>query len=172
MDDNEVNDDYQTIFDKGMEYVRREEVIDALQCFNSARKLKETAEVLKQIAHIMVNVLAFNRAIILYEKAVEMEGDKADSILGLIDAYDRTANREKTMEYCNRYLALEGDTREILEDKAFVCSVQFCIYFLWKDAFKAKEALNRILEFQDNEETRRVVAENLEYLQRESKNWK
>lgn len=172
LDDNDVISDYQSIFDKGMEYVRKEALEEALQCFNSARKVKETPEVLKQIAHIMVDVLAFDRAIILYEKAVEMEGDKADSILGLIDAYDGTANREKTMEYCNRYLALEGDAKEILEDKAFVCLVQYCIYFIWKDAHKAKDALNRMLDFRDDEKTRHLVAENLKVLSRESKNWR
>lgn len=136
--------DFQKLVDEGKRFFESKDYLEALKFFNTARSIKEDEDVLFHIADSLLSLKRFDKAIPLFEKVIELEGEKVDSVYKLISAYGSTGDTGKTIEYCNRILCLLDDSKEGIDDKIWICCVMFDIYILLKDEIHARTVINEI----------------------------
>jgi tetratricopeptide (TPR) repeat protein len=156
IDDKQISNDFQELYDEGINCVEEYEKMQALKFFNTARLIKETPDLLFNIAENLKLLCCFDKAIPVYEKLIDIEGENLDNINGLMECYDYMGNREKTIEYCNILLNLLSDSKEDTESKIYYCWVMFFIYFSLRNKEKAERIIDKLSTYSDEEAKKSV----------------
>lgn len=165
-DDVEIKSDYDKLFEKGIESCNEEEYEKALKYFNTARTLNETPEVLYNIGYVLFLYHCFDEAIALFEKCIELDFAKEDTISFLIHAYDYSGNYEKSLGYCKKIIDLleKPETDDETDYRIFYCTVMCQIYVHLSDFKNATDIANQILTYANDEETKEEVRGLLSYI--------
>jgi tetratricopeptide (TPR) repeat protein len=153
--------DYMKLYDEGIKCYEHDNFEQALKFFNTARFIKETPEVLSGIAESLSAIRCFSKAIPLFEKVIELEGSKVQTLRYLVYCYDYSGNREKTIEYCNKIITILDDSEESIDEKINICWVMFNIYISLRDKKNASAIIDRIPEYANDEESKKSVKEML-----------
>ncbi len=125
------------------------------------KDIDETPELFISTANSYLNLLCFDKAIENFEKAIELEGNKLESLWGLMQCYDFKRDRIRTLEYGRKLLDLEKGIDLDFEDKIFICCVMFDIYVSQNDKLNAKKIADEMLTYSDDENTKEMVKEML-----------
>jgi len=171
----ETNKDYnsyQELLDKGIEHYDNWETLKALKYFNTARSVSETAEVLWEIYYCLFELFYLNKAKIVMDKIVELEGPSMNTVRQYIGIYDAMGNREQTLAYCEEYLKYEPQSSEDKEVFAGISNVMFSIYHDRKDKKNAEASLKRAMKYTNDSETLSIMNKSMEFLNNASKSWK
>ncbi|MEG1778720.1 MAG: hypothetical protein RR263_01360, partial [Oscillospiraceae bacterium] len=163
--------DIETDFDKlvklGEEALDKQYFVAAITYFNTALKIKQDTTVMFYIAECYRTLNSFSRAIPLYEKCVEIDGDSLAAVMSLACMYDFIGNREKTLIYLERSIPFAGKANS--EKDIDFCKVIFTrvcrICHDIKDAAPAKRIAFEIHSITSNEETNQYVTSMLTMLE-------
>ena len=71
---------YEELFDKGLKYLDKNDLLTALKYFNTALKVDETVNCLFCIGEVLLDLYCLDRAIIIFQKLLDKEGYKKDSV--------------------------------------------------------------------------------------------
>ena len=88
-----------------------------IKYFNTARLIEENPDVLFNVADGLFWLNCFDKAKPLFERVIELEGEKLDTLDRLMRIHDYTRDREKTIYYCNKMIQLFGESKEYIQDK-------------------------------------------------------
>lgn len=145
--------EYQTLIDKGEELSNKDDFYNALLYYNSAKKIKETADVLFGVGESLIGLNMFSRAIIAFEDTTIMEGDKEDSLYYLLCLYMNTDQFIKAVNICDRMLLLV-DKRDVES----ICSIYYYKVYAYnalEDDTQAIKCLDYIIKATTDEEFRK-----------------
>ena len=145
--------------------------LEAIKYFNTARIIEETPAVLFCTADVLLCLLCFDKAIPVLEKVIEFEGEKVDTIHKLIIAYDCIADREKTIEYCNKLIPLLDNSKEGIENKIEIYIIISDIYLSQRDEKRAKEAINKIFIYANDDNTKQSISDMLTTIKMQAASW-
>ena len=159
IEDKKLSNDYKKLYDEGTKFYEENDFITALRFFNTARLIKETPELLFDIAGILKSLCCFDRAIPIFEKVIELEEDKLYGTRGLMECYDCMGNREKTIEYCNKLFKLFDDSEAGKDAKKYLCSILFYVYIDLKDKKNSRAIIDKISVYSDDEEVKKFIEE-------------
>lgn len=151
INDNELSNDFQKIFDEGIKYLEQNKPLIALKFFNSARRIKETPEVLFNVGDCLLWLNCFDKAIPIYNKVIELEGNEVEVLKRLIECYDYSGNRNKMIECCDRLLFLLNNSKESIELAIYYNCVVFDIYILLRDQERAREVIDKVAAYTGDE---------------------
>ncbi|MBC3888566.1 hypothetical protein GH810_09625 [Acetobacterium paludosum] len=157
---------YDELFEKGMAYCNEEDYQKALKCFNTARTMKETPELLYNIAYILFLYYCFDDAIPLFEKCLK-SGFEPEGVLPLlVSCYDFIGNREKTLESCKMLMKILKNplNENYMDYRIFYCTIMCDIYVYLGDFKNAADIAKQILTYADDEETQEHVRELLLFI--------
>lgn len=163
---------YQALLIKGIEYYDNWETLTALRYFNTARAVNETVEVLWEIYYCLFELFSFDKAKIIMDRIVELDGSNLDTIRQYIGIYDALGDREKTLAYCEEYLKYEPQSSEEKEVFTGISNVMYSIYHDRKDRKNAEASLRRAMKYTKDSETLSMMNKSLEFLDQASKSWK
>ena len=157
-----INSDQSTLsfsdlFNKGSRCYENNNILEGLKYYNTARLIKETPDLLFNIADVLFSLNCFDKARPIFEKVIELEGYKLDTLNRLMHIHDFTRNREKTLYYCERILSLLGNTKEDIEGKIFYYYVMFRIYVSQEEENKAREIIDIISNLSTEEKNKDLV---------------
>lgn len=169
---NKDHNSYQELLDKGVEYYDHWETLTALKYFNSARSVNETSEVLWEIFYCLFELICLDKAKVVLDKIVELEGPNMNTTRQYIGIYDAMGNRDKTLVYCEEYLKYEPQSSEDKEVLVGISNVMFSIYHDRKDKKNAEASLKRAMKYTNDSETLTIMNRSLEFLNNASKSWK
>lgn len=163
---------YQKLLDKGIEYSNNWETLTALKYFNTARSFSETVEVLWEIYYCLFELYCFDKAKVLMDKIVELEGPSMDTLRQYVGIYDALGDHDKTLAYCEEYLKYEPQSSEEKEVLAGISNVMFSIYHDRKDKKNAENSLRLAMKYANDSETLSIMNKSMEFLNNASKSWK
>ena len=150
-------DDYQSLYDQGIKNYEDNSYHEALKFFNTAKLIKETPEVIIGIAKTLFSMKCFNKAILLFEKLVEVGENTVESVRALVSCYDYIGDRKNTIKYCEILLGLLGDSEEVIDEKIFIYIVMFNINISLKDKRNAQEVIDDIKKYSNSQEVRKII---------------
>lgn len=143
-------DDYQKLYDEGVKYYDDNSYLDALKFFNTARLIKETPEVILSIANILFSLNCFSKAIPLFEKVIELGGNKIEALRTVASCYDFIGDRCKM---------LLDDSEDGIDEKKYIYCVMFDIHILLKDKRSAREITDKIVKYSNDERVKKCIEE-------------
>lgn len=149
IDNSEANLGFWDLYEKGYKCYKNSNFLEGLKYFNTARLIEETPDVLFNVAHGLFWLNCFDKAKPLFERVIELEGEKLDTLDRLMRIHDYTRDREKTIYYCNKMIQLFGESKEYIQDKINHYWLMFDIYIYQKDKKKAEEIIDIISSFPD-----------------------
>lgn len=158
LDGNYDINDYKKLYDEGVK-CSEDDYVGALKLFNTARLIKETPEVLEGITESLYSINCYNKAIPLFEKVIEIEGNKLETLRILVHCYDYCGNREKTIEYFNKIINILDDSKEGIDEKIGICCIMFDIYISLRDKKNAEEVIYKISLYSNDEKAKNYIKE-------------
>lgn len=149
INNDELKMTYSELMEKGNEFWDKGNDIEALKYYNTARAINETSDVMANIGRSMMGLLSFDRARIILENLLELEGEKKDILIELILIYDLTREHEKTIFYIKKIMEQLGETDEDKETKFTSYMCLFSIYLYKEDIHNANLIIEGIEELQN-----------------------
>lgn len=138
---------YDELMEAGDDAVDQGEYYKALIFFNTAFHQKKNIDAIFNIASMLESLFCFDRAIQVFEKLRQLEGDEPDTLDNLLNLYLQTKQYEKALEISR--LAVEAS-----EDQEEVCGIlcmQTDIFHQLGQTDKAVACLDFILEHSEDE---------------------
>lgn len=144
-------EDFKELFDEGTKLYENDNYIESLRYLNRARSIKETTQVVWCIAECLFALNQYNKAIPLFNKVTQLEGTKIETERMLVFCYDRTFDRQKTLESLDKLIDLLGNSEENIEEKADLCWIGFYICLDLRDEENAKIISDKMLSLPSDE---------------------
>ncbi|MBU3142016.1 tetratricopeptide repeat protein [Clostridium sp. CF012] len=149
---NRASMEYQPLIDKGEELINKGDFYNALLYYNTAREINDSADALFGVGESLIGLNMFSRAIVAFEDASFMEGDKADSLYYLQCLYMNTDQFIKAVKICDRMLQLVDKS-----DVESICSIYYYKVYAYnslEDDTQAIKCLDFIIKTTTDEEFR------------------
>jgi len=152
--DSIIAGDYEKLYEEGYSRIQGEDYLNALKYLNAARRIEETPEIVFCVADALFSMNCFDKAITLYERVIDLDGETEDTIWRLLGAYDYTGNKERTIEYFEKLVLYlkENDTKRGKDNLYWAYEVMAQIYLDLKDKKNALDTIEKIFESFDDEE--------------------
>ncbi len=148
---------YDELMDAGDNEIENENFYKALIYFNTAFHINKNIDAIFNIASMLESLFCFNKAIQIFEKLRELEGDEIDTLDNLLNLYLQTKQYEKAMEICNLSIDLAQQDDDIEGICGLLC-VKSDIFVQTKHFEEAIKCLDFII---DNSEDELMVNEVL-----------
>ncbi len=138
IEDIEFLNDFQKLYEEGVKNYNQRNYYDAIVYFKAAQRINEPIEMLAKLAESLFYALRYDKAISLFNRLIDIEGETINSLIFLMSSYDYIEDREKTIEYANKIVSFPTDSADDIEHKIFAYCVLFDIY-IYKNKFKKAE---------------------------------
>lgn len=138
---------YDELMEAGDNAVDDEEYYKALIYYNTAFHTRKSIDAIFNIASMLEVLFCFDKAIPIFEKLRELEGDEPDTLDNLMYLYLQTKQYEPAMEICNLLIDQAEETEEVC---GLLC-VKADIFTRFHQIDKAVECLNFIIEHSEDE---------------------
>lgn len=135
------------LYEKGASYFEKEEYINAFRYFNEANKKSENLATFFAMGSSLYYLYAFDKAIEIYKKMVELEGEKIHSIEKLMCSYDHIGDIENTIYYCKKLIELLDNEDEFVSEKIDGYAILFDIYIHLERKNEARNIIKKIEEY-------------------------
>ncbi len=155
---------FDKLMEKGHENFKNDNFLEAAKYYNTARTIDETPDLLFFTGDALFNLNCFDRAKPIFEKLVELEGEKIETLDRLMYIYDFTRNIEKTLYYCGKVLPLLGDSEYDMDYRIFCYGTMFDIYVSQGEEIKAKETMNILSNLPNCGENKDIVLGNMKWI--------
>lgn len=167
IDDNNEDNDYYVLLNKGIILLNDRCYIEALKYFNTARRIQETAEILFSIGATYLLLNEYKSASELFEKCLDQDYERKDTLAKLITCYDYRFNRLKTLEYCLSIMPYYDvpDDQNALQCRYHYGCLMCDIYTELTDYEEALKIANHILnDIEENKENLTDFIKEIEML--------
>lgn len=104
---------YEELVEAGDDYIEEEDYYRALVCFNTAFHLKKNIDAIFNIASMLESLFCFDKAILVFEKLRELEGDEPDTLDNLLNLYLQTKQYKKALTVCDLLVDSSEDEEEV-----------------------------------------------------------
>lgn len=157
---------YEDFYQKGMQ-VLHIDAIEAIKYFNSARSIKQSADVLFNTGVCLQNINCFDRAIDLYIKSLEMQRENLEVLLHILVCYAKKGDVENTIVLSKKIIRIlkfndKPSREDMLVDVYFILSNAYIYRNQYKDA---RNTIKKILDVRQEAEDRMFVQEVLEIIE-------
>jgi len=103
------------------------------------------------------DIIRFDKAIPIYERVNELEGDKFDTLFGLMRCCDLIGDRKNTHDFCNRILPLLDRSEEGNEIKIDLLKMLARVNVAIESYNLSMVAIKAILSVSNSAENRNIV---------------
>lgn len=152
---------FDKLIEKGHENFKNGKFLEAIKYYNTAITIDETPDLLFFMGDALFSLNCFDMARPIFEKLVELEGEKIETLDRLMYIYDFTRNIEKTLHYCGKVLSLLGDSEYDMDYSIFCYAIMFDIYVSQGEEIKAKETMNILSNLPNCGENKDIVLGNM-----------
>ncbi|MBZ9687852.1 hypothetical protein G9F72_016080 [Clostridium estertheticum] len=142
--------EYQALIDKGEELINEEDFYKAFLYYNTAREINDSADALFGVGESLIGLNMFSRAIVAFENAISMEGDKSDSLYYLQCLYMNSNQYIKAVNICDKMLQLVDKN-----DVESICTIYYYKVYAYnalEDDTQAIKCLDFIINTTADEE--------------------
>lgn len=149
---NMVTMEYQSLIDKGEEFIINEDFNNALMYYNTAREVNATADVLFGVGESLIGLNMFSRAIATFEDTIIIEGDSDDTLYYLLCLYMNTNQYIKAINICDKMLLIVNKV-----DVESICNIYYYKVYAYnslEDDIEAIKCLDFIIKTTTDKEFR------------------
>lgn len=140
IEDIEFSNDFTKLYEEGVRNYNQKNFYDSIVYFKAAQRIDESTEMLAKLAESLFYALRYDKAISLFNKLIDIEGETINSLKFIMSSYDYIEDREKTIKYANKIISFPTDSYDDIEDKTLAYCVLFDIY-IYKNKFKKAEKI-------------------------------
>lgn len=148
---------FSELFNEGEKCYKNNNILEGLKYYNTARLIKETPDLLFNIAEGLFLLNCFDKARPIFEKVIKLEGETIRTLNRLMYIHDFTRNKERALHYCKEIISLLGDTKEDIEQKVIYYFMIFCFYVLQGEEGKARRVVDIISNLSTEEKNKNLV---------------
>lgn len=141
---------YDELMEAGDDAVEEKEYYKALIFFNTAFRKQKNIDAIFNIAAMLESLFCFDKAIQVFEKLRELEGDEPDTLDNLLNLYMQTKNYGKALEICRLSIEIAEEDDDIEEICSLLC-VEADAYVGLDEKEKALQCLDFIMEHSEDD---------------------
>jgi len=147
MSNAEGADDYEKLHKRGRHHIEKNETLEALIAFNTAKKNNATCDIEFEIGEALWALYCFDAAIKQYEHILTLisdnQVDRKDTLYCLIQLSDWKGDSEEVVRYCNQLISLLGDSKDEIEEALEILVIMFNIYIALNNENEARKIMDK-----------------------------